>query len=147
MKKNYTAIIYTALFLCFLVPVSCVYNPTEYFNRSPSVNKRAQEIKELEDSTTATVKGSLGTSYDILVLTDIHFGHKVSARHDDDVVDWLDALGTKPKFCVNLGDTADHGEMNEFNDWLTNLESGIKDKINAPVYSVIGNHDLRRNGW
>ncbi|MBP5359413.1 MAG: metallophosphoesterase [Treponema sp.] len=147
MKKLNDIAFRIVLSLTLVLPLSCYYAPSEYFNRSPSVDKRAPEIKELNDTPTENVKSTLGTSYDILVLTDIHFGHKVDARHDDDVVDWLESLGTKPKFCVNLGDTADHGEMNEFNDWLTNLESGIKDKINAPVYSVIGNHDLRRNGW
>ena len=146
MKKVTNTVFHIFLSIALFLPLSCYYAPSEYFNRSPSVNKRAQEIKELEDSTTATVKGSLGTSYDILVLTDIHFGHKVSARHDDDVVDWLDALVTKPKFCVNLGDTADHGEENEFDSWLE-LKDRIEGKMSAPVYTITGNHDLRRNGW
>ncbi|MBR4004828.1 MAG: metallophosphoesterase [Treponema sp.] len=139
MKKKYTAILYTALSLSLLAPVSCVYNPLEYFNRSESVNDRASEIKELEDS-------SLGSSYDIVVLSDIHFGQDRADRHDDDVVDWLESLGTKPKFCVNLGDTADHGKEGEFDDWLE-LKDRIEGKIPGPVYSIIGNHDLRSDGW
>ncbi len=148
--KRITNIIYrTVLSLALLLPLSCHYAPSEYFNRSESANKRAPEIKELNDSQTASVKSSLGANYDILVLTDIHFGQDRADRHDEDVLDWLDSLGTgtKPKFCVNLGDTADHGYESEFDDYLANLEGGIKTKISAPVYSVIGNHDLRRDGW
>lgn len=142
--KRITNIIYrTVLSLALLLPLSCHYAPSEYFNRSESANKRAPEIKELNDS------HSLGTSYDILVLSDIHFGQDRADRHDEDVLDWLDSPVTKPKFCVNLGDTADHGFESEFDSYLE-FEDEIKARLyspSSPVYSLIGNHDLRRDGW
>ena len=142
MKRLLKKLFYTEILLTLLLPLSCHYAPIEYFDRSDSVNKRAPEIKELNDT------HSLGTSYDILVLTDIHFGQARSERHDGDVLDWLDSLGTgtKPKFCVNLGDTADHGSESEFDSYLE-FENEIKARLSSPVYSLIGNHDLRRDGW
>ena len=148
--KRITNIIYrTVLSLALLLPLSCHYAPSEYFNRSESANKRAPEIKELNDSQTASVKSSLGANYDILVLSDIHFGQDRADRHDNDVVDWLESLESeaRPKFCVNLGDTADHGFESEFDSYL-DFEDEIKTSLlSSPVYSLIGNHDLRRDGW
>ncbi|MBP5450664.1 MAG: metallophosphoesterase [Treponema sp.] len=148
MKRLLKSFFYVEILLTLLLPLSCHYAPIEYFDRSDSVSKRAPKIRELEDDATNTVKGTLGSSYDILVLTDIHFGVKSTDRHDDDVLDWLDSLapGTKPKFCVNLGDTADHGFEPEFDSYLE-LENEIKTSLSSPVYSLIGNHDLRRDGW
>ncbi|MBO4321088.1 MAG: metallophosphoesterase [Treponema sp.] len=145
MKKLKAILSCTAFILYIILPSSCFYSPLEYFNRSDNADKRAPEIKELNDSETTTLKGSLGTSYDILVMTDIHFGQTHRERHDDDVLDWLDSLGSKPKFCVNMGDTADHGKESEFDDYLQ-FESQIKTRV-SPVYSIIGNHDLRSDGW
>ena len=102
------------------------------------------------------------TAYSGLIITDSHFGSG-EARHEDAFYEWLGAFydtaeeAKKPRFLINLGDTADFGAKDQyeaFNTFAANVRKIAQEKLGLasaeefPVYSVLGNHDLYdRNGW
>ncbi|HAK69328.1 MAG TPA: hypothetical protein DEO40_05865 [Treponema sp.] len=145
-----------ALILASLSLVSCEYGLWEFLYHGETVQTRAENLTELNDAGTSALvshlnsKASSGT-YKFLVITDIHFGKPNKDRRDEDLYEWLDSNGSGIDFCVNLGDTADHGLPSEL-DNMAPLESAIKTRCpNFPaatkIYNILGNHDLYNSGW
>ena len=154
MKK----IAFCVIALIFISLSGCEYYSyglDEFFYRSNTVDKRAENLLNL-----GNVSVDSSNPYEVLVLTDVHFGGedhgKAGSRTDDKFFSWLEkTYGTKgdpkgipplPKFAICLGDVAEHGLEKEFvryEAFTSKLESvfGIK------TYNVIGNHDLYNAGW
>ena len=132
--------------------ISCQYGLWEFLSHNTTVNERTQEIKELTDTGTISLASALSAkgTYKILVISDVHFG-KPNTRHDDDFLAWLDSLddSDKPDFCISLGDSADKGLQSELDDYNALLEKIQARLVNtdAPIYTVLGNHDLYNSGW
>ncbi len=146
MKK-----IFTVLSLIITVTaLSCNFGVKEVFYRNEPINKRAVSVKLLQDEGTQNLIAALNAEtdkiYSILIITDIHFGRFRPDRNDDLLISWIGSLSEKPKFCICLGDIADHGKENEFKDY-NRLEQRIKDAGIQYVYNILGNHDLYNSGW
>ena len=132
--------------LCF---VTCKYGLGEGFYRKNPVKSRANALKELNDETTQNLLSSLGSKYDVLLISDLHFGKDESSQHERALFDWLDSLSAdkRPSFCINLGDTADHGLSEEYDSYLV-FQEQLRSKLKSPVvFNVLGNHDLFNSGW
>ncbi len=113
------------------------------------------QIPETTDTTTA--------KYSFLVVSDLHFG--ASDVKQTKIESFLEVLTDlfadteetkRPRFIINLGDTADGGhadEYKEFNSFCKKAgtlaqQSGIvTDADDFKVYTILGNHDLYNNGW
>ena len=131
------------LLLPLLLTFSCRYGLHEFVGHDENVQKRASQLTEI---TGEDLPGAAGGTYNVLLLSDIHFG-KPKPRHDGQFLDWLEENKSELKFCINLGDTADHGLGSELDDYLA-FEQKITAKLGAPhTYPVIGNHDLYNSGW
>ena len=134
--------------------LSCNYGLQEFLSHGASVNERTTEIKELTDTETTALASALSakSKYTILVISDVHFGKPDPERHDDDFLAWLDELvnnGVRPDFCISLGDSADHGyksELDDYNALMAKIQARMQNTT-APVYTIVGNHDLYNSGW
>lgn len=133
------------------------YGIYQFWNRSDSVETRSDSITDLGSVTPAT-----GTSYAVLLITDVHFGGENSgsngARKDLEFLLWLknlkaemEAAGTPelyPSFAICLGDMAEHGYESEFLNYHLFTETlNTEEYGNLVTYNVVGNHDLYNSGW
>ncbi len=125
---------------------SCKYAFHEAFWRDNPVDSRSTNFRPIdlgEKDITVSKK------YDVIIITDTHFGHKDYQPPQSAFLKWLstykDSEGKQPLFCITLGDLVDHGTASEYEElaaFLTKIEdSGV------PVYNVLGNHDLYNSGY
>lgn len=127
------------------------YGLDEFLYRDGSIRNRSSKLKDLN----ICEEVSALDSYEILVITDVHFGGegigKNGDRRDDEFFDWISSNfdGKEkpfPKFCVCLGDVAEHGLESEFKDYKKFSEK-LEEKFGIKTYNVVGNHDLYNAGW
>ena len=146
-----SAVLLSVLFILSVTVSGCglnSYGLNEFLVRNPDVKTRT---KRLEKLSAADAPAAPSTSeYTVLVITDVHFGAeklpKNGPRFDEEFFTWLSTFTPKPKFCVGLGDMAEHGweeEFERYKAFTDRLESthGIK------TYNAVGNHDLYNSGW
>lgn len=141
------------------------YGLDEFLYRDNSIRNRSSRLKNLQDESPyelALKKNPEApesvdaefTAYDFLVITDVHFGGEGLAhngeRRDEEFFKWISAycLDSKkrPKFCVCLGDVAEHGLESEFKDYKK-FTDRLEADFGIKTYNVIGNHDLYNAGW
>ena len=124
------------------------YGLNEFLVRNPDVKTRTKRLEKLSAADAPTAPST--SEYTVLVITDVHFGAeklpKNGPRFDEEFFTWLSPFTPKPKFCVGLGDMAEHGweeEFERYKAFTDRLESthGIK------TYNAVGNHDLYNSGW
>lgn len=129
------------------------YGLDDLFYRENDVENRAEKLKALDNV------NSSGT-YEILVLTDVHFGGENQGnngeRKDSEFLDWIEEnYGTAaepkdgtvmPDFAVCLGDVAEHGLEEEFEDYKKFTDE-LESRFGIKTFNVIGNHDLYNSGW
>ena len=155
LKKSFFKIWLSAFFLIFdFVFCACQYYSyglDEFLYRDNSIRNRSSKLKELDEGLENSVFGS----YEILVITDVHFGGEGighnGERRDDEFFSWIsenfkDAGKEMPKFCVCLGDVAEHGLESEFKDYKKFTEK-LESEFGIKTYNIIGNHDLYNAGW
>lgn len=140
-------ILFTALIFICASFTSCRFGWDEIFYRKYNVNMRASCLTELDaDKQPATDSED---TYGVAVFSDIHIGSN-APKHMEDFLEWLETAKDdhKIKFCICLGDIADHGYEKEFADYNEFCEkiSNILGEKNS-VYSIVGNHDLYNSGW
>lgn len=133
------------------------YDLTEAFHRLMKVELRAQGIELI---TTNAAVNSIGAEdeYDVLIITDIHFGNENKGlngpRREDEWFAKLNTVNTQTgkslmdttKFVICLGDIAEHGLESE----TLAYKAAIVDVFEAKgisVFNVVGNHDLYNSGW
>ncbi|MEE0885610.1 MAG: metallophosphoesterase [Treponema sp.] len=123
----------------------------EFLYRDDSIRNRSSKLKELNEGLEDSVSGV----YEILVITDVHFGGEGighnGERRDDEFFAWIkDTFENDekemPKFCVCLGDVAEHGLESEFKDYKKFTEK-LESQFGIKTYNIIGNHDLYNAGW
>ena len=125
------------------------YGLEEFLYRSGTVEKRTEEILELSDIDVPVVPNE--GSYNILIVTDIHFGHEKHKSYLnmflESVVEYIKNIPSdeKPLFCICLGDIADHGLKSEFDDFR--IFANKLNELGIKTYSILGNHDLYNSGW
>ena len=135
-KKTFFVLfgIFFSLFLFF----SCAYGLNEFLYRGDSVDQRSKKIK---DEGTLPVSGP---SFTFIVVTDVHYGAD-KTRFDENLfarINELKAMSRPPAFIIVLGDIAEHGAEEEFKQYADFVQ-----RIQIPVYGVVGNHDLYNSGW
>ncbi|MBO4386295.1 MAG: metallophosphoesterase [Treponema sp.] len=136
-----------AVFAVFSV-TSCGYGAYQLFHHGEFVDERADELMELSAGKVGGQFSSISGTYTFVLFSDPHYGSKRSKDIDEDAfLAWLDGLDSakKPKFCICLGDIAEHGVRSEFVEFQS-----FADKIESrgvPVMSIVGNHDLFNSGW
>lgn len=129
------------------------YGLDEFFYRSNTVDKRASRLLELKDFVNEDGTGKLSGEYEVLIITDVHFGGenmgKNGRRMEDEFIQWIKNTYTSedlPKFVICLGDVAEHGLAEEYEDY-ENFTKQLKEEFGLVTYNVIGNHDLYNAGW
>ncbi len=127
--------------------MTCKYGLDEAIYREDSFRRRSVSLTEMNDSPTQSLVSSLGPKYTVLIISDMHYGKSGHSQHEDELLSWIDSLpaSKRPAFCINLGDTADHGLPGELDSFLA-FESRLKQRI-PNVYNIVGNHDLYNSGW
>lgn len=152
------------LLILFLIP-SCSleeYGLEQAFYRRMSVETRATGLRILPSELSSLVPAEKD-EYDVLIITDVHFGNenkgKNGPRREDD---WFakiteGAVGSRivdnVAFAICLGDVADHGREDEFRKFKETIEDRLSEITTAKapngirMYNVVGNHDLYNSGW
>jgi|GEM_PF-500187 len=146
-----SAVLLSILFILSVIVSGCglnSYGLNEFLVRNPDVKTRTKRLEKLSAVDAPAAPST--SEYTVLVITDVHFGAeklpKNGPRFDEEFFTWLSTFTPKPKFCVGLGDMAEHGweeEFERYKAFTDRLESthGIK------TYNAVGNHDLYNSGW
>lgn len=148
MKRNHALKVFLILVLPAFLAVSCGYGIHEGFYRENPVGVRAGAMTFLSDTATSGLVSSIsGKKYKLLVISDVHQGkNEDSASNAAKFTSWVFSESQKPDFCINLGDTADHGNPSEIDSYVE-MEDYIKTLGVKNVYNLPGNHDLYNSGW
>lgn len=141
MKKHVIPIL-----LLLLIITSCKYGTDNLFYSGNYVNKRTDNILELNEECT----DDLPSAYSFAVITDVHYG---STKKDPpeipekEFLAWLSAFSAeeRPAFCLVLGDVVETGGEDEYKDYK-NFVAKIEAK-GVKVFNAVGNHDLYNSGW
>ncbi|GHT84683.1 serine/threonine protein phosphatase [Spirochaetia bacterium] len=159
-RKNHSGCLFVFLLALALSPAffSCAkdYGLEEFIARENDVNKRSTNITDISLVPAAS---SLPSQYNVLLLSDIHFG--ANPDHPDLPLEefraWFNSLKTandtsvpieqrRPVFCICLGDSVESGAKNEYEQFKMFTEKEIEAR-GVPVYTILGNHDHLNNGW
>ena len=150
MKENWFRFFTIIISLLF---TSC-YGSWNIFYEGNNVDCRSKEMALLEDSTDPVFQesglSSLSGSYDVLILTDTHFGYKFKDAPLECLYNWLDSVKESPaapEFAICLGDAVDTGcqsEYDEYLDFCKNLQNRYGIKL---VFTTCGNHDIYQSHW
>ncbi|MCX7919999.1 MAG: PQQ-binding-like beta-propeller repeat protein [bacterium] len=81
---------------------------------------------------------STGLAWQFIQFTDTHIGDQVGTETFKQVIPAMNALQPKPEFIINTGDLTELGSELEFSLYSTFIH-----QIDIPVYSVMGNHEIR----
>lgn len=172
MKKNiFTEFVFFILVSSAFLFESCkyyAYGLDEFFFRDDEIRNRSKELKNLDAEVEVKNRGAYEIAkmspefaesdfdfYEVLVITDVHFGAEGLGangnRRDDDFFAWISEnyveKGKKlPKFCVCLGDVVEYGLEEEYEDY-ENFTKKLEERFGIKTYNVVGNHDLYNAGW
>ena len=138
------------ILLCLIISlssVSCIYGTNNFLYKGNKVDYRIDEFHRLNDFESTIDVQNLPNKYQILVITDTHFGSPKKTTETESFYKWLDTLNdeNRPKFCLILGDNVDRGYENEYKLFCKFVKH-IEDK-GIPGISTVGNHDLYNSGW
>ena len=151
MKKIFNSAILLLLISAFLV--SC-YGSWNIFYEGNNVDYRTGFLSNITDSTNTEFAASgvsgLSGNYNILVITDSHFGYKMKDAPLARLYDWLDSVrGTAaaPAFAICLGDAVDTGAQAEYTEYLAFCRNLIDNYGIKIVFNSAGNHDIYQSHW
>ena len=126
--------------LCTALIFSC-----SYFSNEGTVRTRATAMTKRNAGLE-----SLGGTYTVAIITDVHFGKGSDRSIDRAFMAWLeecDAMSKLPQFIICLGDVAEHGYRDEFeayNQFCKKIEAQFP---TIKIFNTLGNHDLYNKGW
>lgn len=136
-----------------LLMISC-YGSWNPFYDGNDVDFRAKTLLQITDSSDSDFKdaniSSLSGRYNVLVLTDMHFGANKETAPFDALCYWLDTVkGTDeaPKFVLSLGDSANFGKPEEYDEYLAFCEKLENQYGLKMIFNTCGNHDLYQGHW
>ncbi len=137
---------YPIIYLIFIVSfcISCGHGLDEFLYRPYSVSERSVGIEDLP----ANPAIPSSKKFTCVIFTDIHFGAN-RRRYDKEFLEWLQNkknANESPSFIISLGDIVEHGKENEYKEYAAFIKK-IKEIVNVPVYTAVGNHDLHNSGW
>ena len=81
---------------------------------------------------------STGFGWQFIQMTDTHIGDQAGNEKFKEVIPAFNALQPQPDFIINTGDLTETGTEAQFSLYTTLIH-----QINIPVYSVMGNHEVR----
>ena len=146
---------YIFLFLILILSftfVSC-YGSWNIFYDGNYVESRTESILKLDSSDADFSKSdlaNLGGSYNVLVLTDLHFGSKKGEPPFNSLFNWLDSVkGSKdaPVFALSLGDSSDVGNKSELDEYLKFCRQLTEEHGIKIIFNTCGNHDMYQGHW
>lgn len=143
-----TSLTFLLASLLALATTSCGYGAFEIFHHGDFVDERADSMLELSAGRVGQEFASISGTYTFVIFTDPHYGSKRGENIDEEeFLEWMGSLSSeqKPKFCICLGDIAEHGNESEFEDYCKFVEK-IESR-GIPVLNIVGNHDLFKSGW
>lgn len=149
MKKIF-CIFLTALSILF---VSC-YGSWNIFYDGNNVDSRTHSLKNITTAESAEFAASgvaaLSGSYNVLVISDSHFGYKMKDAPLQNLYNWLNSVyGTPeaPRFAISLGDSTDTGSQEDYNEYLALCNKLKNDYGINIVFNAAGNHDIYQSHW
>lgn len=145
MKKNYRFLLAFTVLFSNLLYTSCRYCADNLFYSGNYVENRIfRTITKLDDNPVINK-----SKYKVLVITDIHCGGTGNNNTWTPLFSYLDSLkGTEnyPEFCISLGDSADHGDIPEYEEYTHYLKI-LENEYSLKTFNAIGNHDCYQSGW
>lgn len=151
MKKFFNFTI--SIFLISVFFVSC-YGSWNPFYEGNNVDYRTGAMLNLTDSTNTEFAASgvsgLSGKYNVLILTDTHFGYKNKEAPLPQLFAWLDSVKdtpAAPAFAICLGDAVDTGAQAEYTEYITFCNKLISDYGIKIVFNTAGNHDIYQSHW
>ena len=166
MKVKFREAIACLIFLPLFLICGCSlddYGLDQAFYRRMSVETRSSKLKVLSKVNSNIDGTPVDSTYDVLIITDLHFGNenkgKNGPRREDEWFDQLlegsvgNRIVDRVKFVICLGDVADHGRRSEFETFKESVEDRLESIKTAmapdgiKTYNVVGNHDLYNDGW
>lgn len=172
MKKNAFIKICLLFFgISAFILESCkyyAYGLDEFLYRDDEIRNRSEELLDLDSEENENNRGAYEVlklnedfsdsdfdSYEFLVITDVHFGGEElgnnGKRRDKEFFEWIKNNYVQDgkcslKFCVCLGDVAEHGLEDEYSDYK-DFTDKLQSEFGLKTYNVVGNHDLYNAGW
>ena len=156
--KNKSKVItfFTSAVVASVFCAACSYGPYPFTFFQETVDDRAPVVSDLTGSEYAPDVGT-NDVYSFLVITDVHFGSDDPIPQDRFIKRFNAFFETsapeekKPRFLVCLGDCADNGKAEEWQDYNLFLDKVSSAAIakgfsNFKCYSCIGNHDCYNYG-
>ena len=150
MKNNIRLLI----ILIFSLALFSCYGSWNIFDEGNDPDHRADSILKIKAEKDECFKASgvaeLNGRYDVLVLTDLHFGVDAVKGPFDSLYEWLDSVKDTPDypaFVLSLGDSSNVGSKDEFKDYLKFCKKLIEEYNLKIVFNSVGNHDLYQGHW
>ena len=136
-----------------LLFTSC-YGSWNSFYEGNDVDYRTQKLLNISNSTDSNFKdaglSSLSGRYNVLVLTDLHFGSNRATIPLESLCQWLESVkgsSEAPKFVLSLGDFAEVGALEQYAEYLTFCEKLENEYGLKMIFNTCGNHDLYKGHW
>ena len=151
MKKS----IFYFLILSISILVTSCYGSWNIFYEGNDVDNRTKSMLKITDASDADFAAAgisgLSGQYNVLVVTDLHFGSaRDSSPIDNSFFNWLDSVrGTAeyPKFVLCLGDVADVGKQSDYDEYLSFCKKLQEEYELKMIFNVCGNHDIYQSHW
>lgn len=141
MKKFFNLLI--VLLVSSVLFTSC-YGSWNIFYDGNNVDNRTKNLVNISPSL------ELSGSYNVLVLTDTHFGYKMKEAPLAALYVWLDSVKNTPAapaFAICLGDAVDTGAQEQFTEYLAFCNTLMTQYGIKVVFNSCGNHDLYQSHW
>ena len=141
MKKFFNLLI--VLLVSSVLFTSC-YGSWNIFYDGNNVDNRTKNLVNISPAL------ELSGSYNVLVLTDTHFGYKMKEAPLAALYVWLDSVKNTPAapaFAICLGDAVDTGAQEQFTEYLAFCNTLMTQYGIKVVFNSCGNHDLYQSHW
>lgn len=141
MKKFFNLLI---TFIAFSFLFTSCYGSWNIFYEGNNVDNRTGNLLNISPAL------EYSGNYNVLVLTDTHFGYSMKEAPVQALYNWLEAVKNTPAapvFAICLGDAVDTGAQEQYNEYLNFCNTlmtvyGIK-----VVFNSCGNHDIYQSHW
>ena len=151
MKKFFNLLI---VLISLSILFTACYGSWNIFYDGNNVDNRTKEVLQITNAQdplfAASGIASLSGSYNVLVVTDTHFGYGYKEAPLAELYAWLDSVkntSAAPVFAICLGDAVDTGDQSQYDEYLAfcnNLMNNYGIKL---FFNSCGNHDIYQSHW
>ena len=141
MKKFFNLLI--ILLVSSVLFTSC-YGSWNIFYEGNNVDNRTKNLLNI------TPALELSGSYNVLILTDTHFGYNNKEAPLQALYGWLESVRNTPAapaFAICLGDAVDTGAQDQFDQYIAFCNTLMTQYGIRVVFNSCGNHDLYQSHW